>query len=158
MYSLIILMGLAAIIFSFGMLIPEKNTRRTYYAMLLDASLTVENENRKKAQYFMNLSSTAYTLGRRKRKCDIWLGEDPTISREHAYLYYKDGDFYIKPLKEEATVLIGRVTNGIYEKFAAEKRGSKLIYGDRIIIGSQTLIYDRRMTTETKERRRAYEI
>lgn len=165
MYAITIIVGFLTLAFGFGILKFERDIRHGLYANLFNASITIEAGNRNVPNKYINLSSSHYTIGRNKPRCDIYLGnEDPTISREHAELTYDGTDFVITPAKSifknkhKGEVFVARYTttnpddpckvDTNYNKFKVGPEGHKLVNGDYIYIGNTTMRFDVKYNSE----------
>ncbi|MBQ9732920.1 MAG: FHA domain-containing protein [Clostridia bacterium] len=165
MYTAMIIVGFIAIGFSFGILAMEKRERHDYYKGCFDAAITLVAPNREREDTYINLSTSHYTIGRRKRRSDIYLGNDDlSISKEHAELIFNGETFVIVPstfhLPEKNSHLKRKifVTTPVeteegteYQKIQVPPEGYALKYGDTIHIGIKTLKYTKRIPRRNKE-------
>ena len=95
MYTAAILMAAAAILLALTTLHSEDRQRRRYYRKKFCTDLILQSEK-------YHLTSSHYIIGRRKRKCDFYLGDrDLSVSRIHAILWYDDADgrYHIRPYR-----------------------------------------------------------
>lgn len=51
-------------------------------------------------------NQNALKIGRDERKCDVAFPQHRTISREHAQLYYKNGQCYIRNMSRVNTIVV----------------------------------------------------
>lgn len=97
-----------------------------------------------KAQY-TDLWSGHYTIGRRRRRNDLALIHDPTVSREHAVLWLdQDGNWKIRPIfhreNRRRTAYYSEVKIGVN---FVPKTGIIVNYDDEIWIGESMLKLER---------------
>lgn len=133
MYFFILLTGCLATVLCFSLLAYEYRARKTYYTEKFNATLWVEKSSGEPAYH--NFTSTYYVLGRRKRRCDIYLGEDdPTVGREHAVIWYNGSGFSIKGTPGHSVYIKGE---------AVPEEGIALKYNDTITVGCTVLHFTR---------------
>ena len=94
LYTATILAGILMLILAFIAAESEMHYRQSYYTTLLHARFVSLDTH-----MGVDLSCIYYTVGRRKRRCDLSLDflHDGTISRVHAILWHDGENFCIKP-------------------------------------------------------------
>ena len=139
MYVISSVIGILAVL---GILLGskgEKWLRRKKVSGHLQTRLLLM-EPGQKTQY-TDLWSGHYTIGRRRRRNDLALIHDPTVSREHAVLWLdRKGNFYIRPIlhpsKRGKSAYYSEVKIGVNYVPAA---GKQVNFDDEIWIGESKL-------------------
>lgn len=143
MYIISSILGILAVL---GILLGakgEKWLRRQKVSDQLRTKLILL-EPGQKAQYTV-LWSGHYTIGRRRRRNDLALIHDPTVSREHAVLWLdQDGNWNIRPILHRGDRRRQAYYSGV--KIGVDyvpKTGKVVNYGDEVWIGESMLKLER---------------
>lgn len=104
--------------------------RRSYHTILLSHDT---NQARK-------LYRTHYIIGRRKRRCDIYLKDDKSVSKVHAVLWHDGSNYCIAPSRDLEILRPSAEEEALPEVYVngelVPEEGTVLVDGDKIRLGN----------------------
>ena len=111
---------------------PEPEPEGTVFV-----DLTIDDHKRKlvseTGHILMELGEDSVVIGKKEAEADLIM-EEPEVSRMHARVYFKDGEYYIEDLNS---------TNGTYKNGVRLKpyEQKKLVKGDEIRIATRRMVF-----------------
>ena len=90
-----VLIGIVTVVMAFSLLGTEEKRRYSHFKEQYHTILIDLNEEDRVRDLFRS----HYIIGRRKRRCDIYL-DDPSVSRVHAVLWHDGIHFCIAPVRD----------------------------------------------------------